>query len=97
MAPKPDEASRRLTLGVSIDEGPQFRMGDLTIAGLDDKDAETLRSKWRLKAGDVYDEAYAQQFRSENGNPTRRLTLEVGLDAAKRVVNLKIVVTPRGD
>ena len=96
MAPKPDDASRKLTLGVTIEEGPQFRMGELAIAGVDDKEAEALRAKWRLKPGDVYDEAYAQQFRSENGNPTRRLTLEVALDAAKRVVNLKIVVTPRG-
>ena len=84
MAPKPDDATRRLTLGVTIDEGPQFRMGELTITGMDDKDAEALRKKWRLKPGDVYDEAYAQQFRSENGTPTRRLTLEVALDAARR-------------
>jgi len=96
MTPKPDDAARRLTLGVTIEEGPQFRMGELTIAGTDDKDAEALRAKWRLKPGDVYDEAYAQQFRSENGNPTRRLALEVTLDAAKRVVNLRIVSSPRG-
>jgi hypothetical protein len=71
-------------------------MGELTITGMDEKDAEVLRKKWRLKPGDVYDDAYVQQFRSENGSPTRRLTLEVALDAAKRVVNLKIVATPRG-
>jgi len=93
--PKPDDAARRLTLAVAIDEGPQFRMGELTITGMDEKDAAALRTKWRLKPGDVYDEAYAQQFRSENGNPTRRLTLETGLDTAGRVVNLKIVAAAR--
>jgi outer membrane protein assembly factor BamA len=96
MTPKPDEATRKLTLAVAIDEGLQFQMGELTITGMDEKDAEALRKKWRLKPGDVYDDAYVQQFRSENGSPTRRLTLEVALDAAKRVVNLKIVATPRG-
>ena len=95
MTPKPDAATRRLTLGVTIDEGPQFRMGELSITGMSDADAEALRKKWRLKAGDVYDDAYAQQFRSENGTPARRLTLEPSLDATRRVVDLKIVSNPR--
>jgi outer membrane protein insertion porin family len=95
MAPKPDPATRRLTLGVTIDEGPQFRMGELVITGMSDAEAEALRKKWRLKAGDVYDDAYAQQFRSENGTPARRLTLQPSLDAERRVVDLRIVATPR--
>ena len=96
MNPKPDESTRRLTLSVSIEEGPQFRLGELTITGMDEKDAEELRKKWRLKAGDIYDEGYASQFRSENGTPTRRLTLEPAIDPARRVVDLKIVATARG-
>lgn len=95
MLPKTDDATHRLTLAVTIDEGPQFRMGELTIAGMSDSDAEALRKKWRLKTGDVYDDAYAQQFRSENGSPTRRLSLEPTLDRARRVVDLRIVATPR--
>lgn len=95
MNPRPDDSTRRLTLAVTIDEGPQFRMGELTITGMSDQEAEALRKKWRLKAGDVYDEAYAQQFRRENGSATRRLTLEVALDAAKRILDLKIVATAR--
>jgi outer membrane protein insertion porin family len=95
MTPKPDDATRRLTLAVAIEEGPQFRMGELTITGMSDQDADLLRKKWRLKAGDIYDDAYAQQFRSENGNPTRRLTLEPALDATKRIIDLKIVSAPR--
>jgi outer membrane protein assembly factor BamA len=94
--PKPDDDTRRLRLAVSIDEGPQFRMGELTIAGMSDNDAEALRKKWRLKAGDVYDDAYARQFRSENGSPARRLSLEPALDREKRVVDVRIVATPRG-
>ena len=96
MTPKPDDAARQLVIAVAISEGPQFRMGELTISGMDDKEAEALRKKWRLKPGDVYDEAYAQQFRSENGTPTTRLSLEPGLDAEKRVVDVRIVARPRG-
>ena len=95
MTPKPDAATRRLTLGVTIEEGPQFRMGELAITGMTDPEAEALRKKWRLKAGDIYDDAYAQQFRSENGTATRRLALQPELDAARRVVDLRIVATAR--
>jgi outer membrane protein insertion porin family len=95
LTPKPDAATRRLTLGVTIEEGPQFRMGELVITGMTDPEAEALRKKWRLKAGDIYDDTYARQFRSENGTATRRLTLETALDAARRVIDLRIVATPR--
>jgi outer membrane protein insertion porin family len=95
MTPKPDAARRRLTLGVSIEEGPQFRMGELVITGMTDPEAEALRKKWRLKPGDIYDDAYARQFRSENGTATRRLTLETALDAARGVIDLRIVASPR--
>jgi outer membrane protein insertion porin family len=95
MSPKPDAATRRLTLGVTIEEGPQFRMGELAITGMTDPEAEALKKKWRLKPGDVYDDAYAQQFRSENGTAARRLTLEPALDAERRVVDLRIVARPR--
>jgi outer membrane protein assembly factor BamA len=93
--PKPDTATRRLTLGVRIEEGPQFRMGELVITGLTDPETEALRKKWRLKAGDIYDDGYVQQFRAENGTKTKRLMLEPALDDARRVVDLRIVANPR--
>jgi hypothetical protein len=94
--PAPDDASRRLTLAVPIDEGPQFRMGELIVAGLSERDAVSLRRRWRLAAGDVYDDAYARRFRSENGSPARRLSLELALDRDRGVVHVRITATPRG-
>jgi outer membrane protein assembly factor BamA len=94
--PAPDDASRRLTLAVTIDEGPQFRMGELIVAGLSERDAASLRKRWRLAAGDVYDDAYARRFRSENGSPARRLSLELALDRDRGVVHVRITATPRG-
>ena len=91
MTPKPDDATRRLVLDVTVEEGSQFRLGELTITGLSDQDADALRKKWTLKAGDVYDDSFIQQFRRENGTPTRRLTLEPSIDQARKVIDLKIV------
>ena len=43
-------------------EGPQFHMGELTIAGVPDATARVLRERWKLKPGDVYDAGYAAEF-----------------------------------
>jgi outer membrane protein assembly factor BamA len=95
MTPKPDDATRRLVLDVTVEEGPQFRLGELTITGMGDQDADALRKKWTLKAGDIYDDSFIQQFRRENGTPTRRLTLEPTIDAVRKVIDLKIMAGAR--
>jgi outer membrane protein assembly factor BamA len=95
MTPRPDDATRRLVLEVKIEEGPQFRLGELTIIGMGEQDADALRKKWTLKAGAVYDDSYVQQFRRENGTSTRRLTVEPAIDAARKVIDLKIMAASR--
>ena len=95
MTPRPDDATRKLVLDVTVDEGPKFRLGELTITGLSDQDADALRKKWTLKAGDVYDDSFIQQFRRENGTSARRLTLEPAIDAARKVIDVKIMVAAR--
>jgi outer membrane protein assembly factor BamA len=95
MTPRPDDATRRLVLDVTVEEGPQFRLGELTITGMSDQDADALRKKWTLKTGAIYDDAYVQLFRRENGTPTRRLTLEPTIDTARKVIDLKIVAAAR--
>jgi outer membrane protein assembly factor BamA len=95
MTPRPDDAARRLVLDVKVEEGPQFRLGELTITGLSDQDADALRKKWTLETGDIYDESFVQQFRKENGTSTRRLTVEPSIDAARKVIDLKIVAAAR--
>jgi outer membrane protein assembly factor BamA len=95
MTPRLDDATRRLVLEVTVEEGSQFRLGEVTMTGLSDQDADALRKKWTLKAGEIYDDAYIQQFRKENGTSTRRLTLEPAIDAARKVIDLKIVAAAR--
>ena len=95
MTPRPDDAARKFVLDVTVDEGPQFRLGEVTITGLSDPDADALRKKWTLKTGDIYDDTFVQEFRRENGTKTRRLTVEPAIDAARKVVDLKIVAAAR--
>jgi hypothetical protein len=37
-------------------------MGDLTIAGLSEKDSNNLRTRWRLAPREVYDAEYVKEF-----------------------------------
>jgi hypothetical protein len=62
LTPAFDEANRRVTLNVTITEGPQFRMGNFIVKGLPEKDVLRLKERWTLKAGDVYDASYLGDF-----------------------------------
>jgi outer membrane protein assembly factor BamA len=95
MTPRLDDATHRLVLEMTVEEGPQFRLGELTMTGMGDQDADALRKKWTLKAGDIYDDSYIQQFRKENGTPARRLTLEPAMDAARKIIDVKILAAAR--
>lgn len=55
---------RRASYQFTIREGRQFRMGALTVTGLNGVDTRSLRGKWTLAAGAVFDDSYLEQFRT---------------------------------
>jgi len=60
------DETRRVTYEFDIREGSQFRMGTLTISGLAAADANRLRERWTLRAGDVYNASYINEFLKKN-------------------------------
>jgi outer membrane protein insertion porin family len=99
-----DEAARRVTYRFEVREGPQFRMGTLAVTGLSESDAERVKSKWRLKPGDVYDAGYFPEFLAvvardlyRPGGRPPRAAIEVKPDRQRAVadVTLKFGVTPQ--
>lgn len=60
------DATRRVTYGLDIREGPQFRMGALAVTGLGAADAKRLKEKWALQTGDVYNASYIDEFLKKN-------------------------------
>jgi outer membrane protein assembly factor BamA len=88
LAPKPDfdDLNRRVTLNLAIAEGPQFRMGNLTVAGLSDNAAQMFKELWRIKTGDIYDATYLGEF-------LKRL-VETGGVPADQVGRIKPEVKP---
>jgi len=64
MTPKPifDDVKRRITVNVTITEGPQFRMGNFIVRGVTDKVVSALKGRWALKTGEIYDDSYLGDF-----------------------------------
>jgi outer membrane protein assembly factor BamA len=61
-APEFDDEGRSVAFRFQVEEGPQYHMGELTVAGLSEADANNLHGRWRLLHGDVYEEGYAEEF-----------------------------------
>ncbi|MDT5122618.1 MAG: hypothetical protein QOC96_2100 [Acidobacteriota bacterium] len=74
-----DDATRRVAYNISLSEGPQFHMGNLIITGLSEGDAKSLKERWKLRPGDVYNASYFDEFMK---NSLRGLMTQLGPDAA---------------
>lgn len=57
-----DDTARTVSYRFQVKEGPQYTMGELTITGLSEVDANNLRGRWRLLHGDPYEEGYLDEF-----------------------------------
>src|SRR5262245_4163407 len=57
-----DDARQLVTYQVAVTEGPQYRMGQVTIAGLSEDDAGRVKAAWGLKEGEVFDTSYIHAF-----------------------------------
>ncbi len=59
-----DPANRRVTLRVVLDSGPEMRLGELRIEGLQRYPATVITNINPLRAGDEYSEAALQSFQT---------------------------------
>jgi len=57
-----DDSGATVAYQLSVAEGDQFRMGELTVDGIDQAAAEKLIAQWQIKKGEVFDASYLQQF-----------------------------------
>jgi outer membrane protein assembly factor BamA len=60
--PEFDDTANRVTFKIVVREGPQYRMGKLTIKGLSEADSRSLEQRWKLKTGEVFDSSYVDRF-----------------------------------
>lgn len=57
-----DEAGRLVSYRISVNEGSQYRMGNLILNGLPEKELERAQKRWKLKPGDIFDGSYINEF-----------------------------------
>ena len=94
-----DDAARTVVADAAVDEGPQFRMGELRIDGLDAPAAGRLRSDWTLKTGDVFNSLYPTLFvqAPQRAEFQRRYKVDVSrrLDPSTRTVDVTLAFVSR--
>lgn len=90
LSPKPefDDAQRRVTFQVKVNEGPQYRMGNLIIRGFSEGEEKLLRQGWQLKVGDVYDTGYTEEYLKNALRDVMRVVLNERKAQGKPLPNL---------
>jgi len=57
-----DDAQGRVSYAVHIEEGIQYRMGQLVLTGLSLAGERDLLSHWKIARGDIFDNSYYEDF-----------------------------------
>jgi outer membrane protein assembly factor BamA len=60
--PSFDETTKRVTYTVSVDEGPQYHMGQLILTGLSMDGERRIRAAWTIAAGAIFDKNVYEDF-----------------------------------
>jgi outer membrane protein assembly factor BamA len=60
--PDYDDREHRVAFTITVDEGPQYHMGQLVMTGISDTGAARIKGKWKLHEGDVFDASYFKEF-----------------------------------
>ncbi|MFL6211303.1 MAG: POTRA domain-containing protein [Pyrinomonadaceae bacterium] len=61
-APTFDDANRRVSYSMQLEQGAQFHMGTLTVAGLSDAEAARVARAWPLAPGAVFNMDAIEEF-----------------------------------
>ena len=57
-----DDSQATVKYTLQINEGDEYKMGDLTIQGLDSRTTARMQNDWTLRGGDTYDSSYVKKF-----------------------------------
>ena len=56
------DAEKRVTYTVTIDQGPQYRMGKLVLSGLSVEGERRIRGAWKIAPGEIFNNSTYQEF-----------------------------------
>ena len=106
--PEFDDQAQSVVYKMGVVEGPQFRMGRLSARGFSESETNQINAKWELKAGEIFDAGYADEFfkkqlgeilrdnlrqRSAQGKPPPNVKTEYKPDRNALTVDVTIVLS----
>ena len=65
-APKFDAANHTVAYAITVEPGPVYRMGELSLVGLNDAQRAEVLKYWPMQEGDVYDGTVSTEFLLKN-------------------------------
>ena len=65
LEPQLDDAAATVIYRLAVQEDYVYHMGELEFRGIDNILTAKLRSRWKLRPGEVYDSSYLRQFLTE--------------------------------
>jgi outer membrane protein assembly factor BamA len=91
-----DDAGGRVTFVVTLDEGPQLRMGRFEVEGLPPDVAADLVARWELPEGAVFDGTYVDRYMTTNRLRIQRddgpiMTIEVTVERTAGLAHVKLL------
>ena len=91
-----DEANARVTFVITVDEGPQLRMGRFEVQGLPDAVAADLVSRWGIPQGAVFVGTYVSRFMEEQRARIQRddgpiMTIEVTVERTAGLAHVTLL------
>lgn len=63
--PEMDDEQSTVSYQLDVHEGDLYKMGELEIQGLDERNTAQVQDVWQLRGGETYDSSYPQRFRDE--------------------------------
>ncbi len=100
--PKPefDDAQAMVNYAIEVSEGDVYKMGELTIEGLDKETTARLEEDWKLRGGDAYDSSYPHRFLTETTEALKGMgkwneTVHEAVDDKDKIVDVTIRYDPK--
>ena len=93
---KLNDADKTVQLSIEVDPGPQYKMGQLTIEGLDIETEPHIRKMWALKPNQPFNAEYPDTFLAEMPNVLDNLgktRAAVNPDAGTLKVDVVLIFT----
>jgi outer membrane protein assembly factor BamA len=98
--PEMDDTQSTVKYLIAIQEGAVYKMGELTIEGLDTQTTARLQEDWKLRGGDPYDASYPRRFLDETnqelaGMGAWKISVHEAVDDKEKVVDLTLHYDPQ--